>query len=447
MNQENDNKINDPGSPDSENDYAFLRETVKQKPLTARDIMYRLLAIAASAVLFGSVAGLTFRAVSNVSGTPAQTVSIPRDDSSEGEPSDTSPAEGTDSSGESDSVPAETPVPSPTPSLTPEEKNALAIEADRQFYTAMRSVADRVKCSVVTVTGLLSQEDWFHQETVVSRTVSGVIAADNGQSLLILVESRVLDGSERIAVTFHDNTIADASFLKSDPSVGLTVLSVLREGLPEQLQRTAVPAELGNSYSLLLGDALIALGSPTGNAGSFACGHVTSLETPVSLVDGSFPLITTDIEGTSAGSGVLYNTDGKVVGFIAQQYAPTGTGIITAIPISLMKSTIELLSNGSPIPYLGIRGQDISVSVSEKTGLPKGIYVTEALADSPAFAAGVQPGDIITVIDDKNVLTLRALHERLMDFVPGTEVSLTVLRNGAEGYVEIPLTVQIGELS
>jgi serine protease Do len=274
-----------------------------------------------------------------------------------------------------------------------------------------------------------------------------VIAADNGQSLLILVESRVLDGSERIAVTFHDNTIADASFLKSDPSVGLTVLSVLREGLPEQLQRTAVPAELGNSYSLLLGDALIALGSPTGNAGSFACGHVTSLETPVSLVDGSFPLITTDIEGTSAGSGVLYNTDGKVVGFIAQQYAPTGTGIITAIPISLMKSTIELLSNGSPIPYLWIRGQDISVSVSEKTGLPTGIYVTEALADSPAFAAGVQPGDIITVIDDKSVLTLRALHERLMDFVPGTEVSLTVLRNGAEGYVEIPLTVQIGELS
>ncbi|MEE3377534.1 MAG: PDZ domain-containing protein, partial [Lachnospiraceae bacterium] len=143
----------------------------------------------------------------------------------------------------------------------------------------------------------------------------------------------------------------------------------------------------------------------------------------------------------------LYNTDGKVVGFIAQQYAPTGTGIITAIPISLMKSTIELLSNGSPIPYLGIRGQDISVSVSEKTGLPTGIYVTEALADSPAFAAGVQPGDIITVIDEKSVLTLRALHERLMDFVPGTEVSLTVLRNGAEGYVEIPLTVQIGELS
>jgi serine protease Do len=112
-----------------------------------------------------------------------------------------------------------------------------------------------------------------------------------------------------------------------------------------------------------------------------------------------------------------------------------------------VKTTIELLSNGSPIPYLGIEGQDISRAVAEKTGLPVGVYVTNVLPDSPAFAAGVQPGDIITVIDEKNVLTLRALHERLMDFVPGTEVSLTVLRNGAEGYVEIPLTVQIGELS
>ncbi len=236
------------------------------------------------------------------------------------------------------------------------------------------------------------------------------------------------------------------TLVKSDSSIGLSVLAVAKDSLPETLLETAVPAELGNSFSLVLGDAVIALGSPVGTAGSFACGHVTSLSGLVSHIDGSVTLVTTDIEGTSAGSGVLVNTDGRVVGFIFQQYAPTGTGIVTAIPISLLKSSIELLSNGSPIPYLGIHGQDISHAVSDKTGLPAGIYVTEVLADSPAFAAGVQPGDVISVIDEKNVLTLRTLHERLMAFTPGQEVSLTVLRNGADGYVEIPLTVRIGEL-
>ena len=447
MNQETESNNRYSDTQENENTYAFLRETVKQRPLTLRDILYRLVALTAAAVLFGSVSGLTFKAITKSSGTPAQAVSIPRDDSSEDDISDTSAAENTDSSSEAAPEPGETPTPAPTPPLSPEEKNALAIEADRQFYTAMRSVADHVRPSVVTVTGLTSTEDWFHRETTVSRTVSGVIAADNGQSLLILVESRVLDGSESLAVTFSDNTIAEASLLKTDSSIGLTVLSVARESLPDSLLMTAVPAELGNSFSLLLGDSLIALGSPAGSAGFFACGHVTSLSSPVTLTDGSFNLITTDIEGAPTGSGVLANTEGKVVGFIAQQYTPSGTGIVTAIPISLLKSTIELLSNGSPIPYLGVRGEDISRAVADKTGLPTGIYVTDVIADPPAFSAGVQPGDIITVIDEKTVLTLRALHERLMTFVPDQEVPLTVLRNGAEGYVEIPLTIRIGELS
>jgi serine protease Do len=235
--------------------------------------------------------------------------------------------------------------------------------------------------------------------------------------------------------------------VKSDPAIGLTILSVARESLPDALAASAVPAELGNSFSLLLGDAVIAVGSPIGTAGSFAAGHITSLSSPVSLVDGAISLITTDITGASTGSGILLDTDGEVVGFISQQYAPGGTEIVTAIPISLVKTTIELLSNGSPIPYLGIEGQDISRAVAEKTGLPVGVYVTNVLPDSPAFAAGVQPGDIISFIDEKNVLSLRVLHERLMILSPNQETSLTVLRNGADGYVEIPLTVRIGELS
>ena len=442
MDKEPANNLNN--SPETESDYAFLRETVKQRPLSTRDIVCRVLAIAAAAVLFGGVSGLVFNAVTRERPAETQSVSIPRDETDDTS-SDLSAEESPDTSSEAAPEPTETPL--PTPPLTPEEKNAEALAADKQFYTAMRSAADKVRHSVVTVTGLASTEDWFRQETIVSRTVSGVIVADNGQSLLILAERRVLDGAESISVAFSDGTIADAAPVKSDPAIGLTILSVARESLPDALAASAVPAELGNSFSLLLGDAVIAVGSPIGTTGSFAAGHITSLSSPVSLVDGAISLITTDITGASTGSGILLDTDGEVVGFISQQYAPGGTEIVTAIPISLVKTTIELLSNGSPIPYLGIEGQDISRAVAEKTGLPVGVYVTNVLPDSPAFAAGVQPGDIISFIDEKNVLSLRVLHERLMILSPNQETSLTVLRNGADGYVEIPLTVRIGELS
>ncbi|MCR5294323.1 MAG: S1C family serine protease [Lachnospiraceae bacterium] len=436
---------------ENEGHYAFLRETVKEKPLGFREHLTRLAALAFSAALFGLIAGLVFRSVTSDKGAGVQPVSIPRDETqSESAESgfSESPAESSDSASGELPIPAEDVTPSPEPAknpeLTEEEKNALAVDNQERFYKSMRTAAESVFKSIVTVTGSDSAEDWFRTENV-NHSASGVIVADNGQSFLILVDYRPLAGSEQLSVSFSDGSICDAEITARDPATNISIVSVAKSS-PGVDPEEAQPAVLGNSYTLLTGDAVIAVGSPLETSFSFACGHVTSLSKNVTYPDGEFSLITTDIPGTSNGSGMLIDRDGRIMGLISQQYSPQGTAIISAIPISHIKSVIELLSNGSPVPYLGIAGQDISGELSALTGMPQGIYVTDAAADSPAMAAGVQPADIITMLDGKPVKTLHTFRERLLDLTVGQTLMLTVLRNGAEGYVEINLETQIGEL-
>lgn len=102
-----------------------------------------------------------------------------------------------------------------------------------------------------------------------------------------------------------------------------------------------------------------------------------------------YHLLTTDIMGNSEGSGVLVNLDGKIVGVIAQSFSgEADTGVVTALSISDLRKLIEQLSNNEDLIYLGVRGQDISSSLAQKTGIPTGIYVNSVEEDSPAMNAG-----------------------------------------------------------
>ena len=82
------------------------------------------------------------------------------------------------------------------------------------------------------------------------------------------------------------------------------------------------------------------------------------------------------------------------MGVIAQSFSgEADTGVVTALSISDLRKLIEQLSNNEDLIYLGVRGQDISSSLSQKTGIPTGIYVNSVEEDSPAMNAGIQNGD------------------------------------------------------
>ena len=113
------------------------------------------------------------------------------------------------------------------------------------------------------------------------------------------------------------------------------------------------------------------------------------------------------------------------------------------MPISEYKGVLQKLTNGQSAPYFGIRGQDVT-SVMMESGIPSGVYITDSIADGPAYNVGIQNGDILTKIRDTEIQTIRDFQNRLEDTKTGDSVKVTVKRKSIDEYKEIEYQVTIG---
>lgn len=414
--------------------YSFIREIVKKKPLDKRGLLRKILSLAGAAVLAGVAASFVFVwmvpvAERMVNGDSSR-VSFPEDE----EETSTSSQSVTDSS-----QPAqETPVPASQPEI--------GLEEYRQLYKDMLAVAEKPKRALVTVVGISSEMDYFNQNYENQKQISGLLAADNGQDLFILTEYRVVENVERIQVTFYDGSTVDAIYQRHDANTGLTILKVGLSELEDSTREGIELAPLGSSYGVTQGEPVMAIGSPMGYSDSVAYGVITSVTNKISTLDTEYNLLTTDINGSGEGSGVLINLDGEIIGIIAQSYSTEDKDIITALAVSQIKDLIESLSNDEARPYIGIKGQDVTAQISHRTGIPKGVLVTAVQADSPAMLAGMKEYDVVVKIGEDEISSFRQYRDRLDQLTPGQTVILTAMRRGAEGYAEVEFEVTVGEI-
>ena len=414
--------------------YSFIREIVKKKPLDKRGLLRKILSLAGAAVLAGVVASFVFVwmvpvAERMVNGDSSR-VSFPEDE----EETSTSSQSVTDSS-----QPAqETPMPASQPEI--------GLEEYRQLYKDMLAVAEKPKRALVTVVGISSEMDYFNQNYENQKQISGLLAADNGQDLFILTEYRVVENVERIQVTFYDGSTVDAIYQRHDANTGLTILKVGLSELEDSTREGIELAPLGSSYGVTQGEPVMAIGSPMGYSDSVAYGVITSVTNKISTLDTEYNLLTTDINGSGEGSGVLINLDGEIIGIIAQSYSTEDKDIITALAVSQIKDLIESLSNDEARPYIGIKGQDVTAQISHRTGIPKGVLVTAVQADSPAMLAGMKEYDVVVKIGEDEISSFRQYRDRLDQLTPGQTVLLTAMRRGAEGYAEGEFEVTGGEI-
>ena len=151
-------------------------------------------------------------------------------------------------------------------------------------------------------------------------------------------------------------------------------------------------------------------------------------------------------DGSTDGSGILVNLDGEIVGIIAQSYSAKGNNVVTGIAISQIKKLIENLSNNVSRAYIGIRGQDVTEELSDKTGIPKGVLISRVADDSPAMMAGMKEYDVIVKLGEHKVETIKQYHEQLGKYSTGDVVTVTAMRKGAEGYAEMTFDVTMGEV-
>lgn len=417
--------------------YSFMKEIIKKKPLDKRALLLKIAGVAAAAVAAGIIAAFVFvkmvPVAEQVLGTSEEPpkVNIPADE----EPTATATPEATP-----------TPTVVDTPQATPEPVPAIGLTEYKQLYKDMLAVAEKPKHALVTVIGITNQMDYFNQNYENQQQISGLVVADNGQDLFILTEYRIVENVERIQVTFYDGTMTDAIFQKHDANTGLAILRVALADISADTQENLEVAPLGSSYSVPQGEPILALGSPIGYSNSVAYGVITSVNNKISTLDTEYNLLTTDILGSKEGSGVLVNLDGEIVGIIAQSYSSEDKNIITGLAISQIKELIERLSNNESQAYIGIKGQDVTAQIAEKTGIPKGVLVTAVQADSPAMLSGIKEYDVIVKVGEEKISTIKQYHDSLTKLAPGQAVKVTVMRKGAEGYVEMEIDVTAGEI-
>ena len=317
----------------------------------------------------------------------------------------------------------------------------------QKLQNKIYAIGEEQNKSIVTVTGVKSDMDWFNTPYESSGQASGVVIANNGQELLILTEKKVITDAQAIRVTFVDGAIVNAVLKQYDGNTGVAVLSVALSDIPDATLGAIKTAVLGNSYAVQPGTVVIALGSPLGANFSILTGDITATGNSVSTLDATYHVLNTDIVGNSSGSGVLINLNGEIVGLIMQGYSSgSDTNTLTAVSISELKEVIEKLSNNQSIPYLGAKLSTVTDEISASYDLPKGVYVKSVEMDSPAMNAGLQSGDVIVELNGAEITNVSDYTEKLLSLSPNTNVSIAVKRQGTDGYTKITCTAVVGVL-
>jgi serine protease Do len=427
-------------SKNNDKEFSFIKEKIKDKPLNKKRIVLKSLMCILMAVVFGAIASFTFVLTMPYFEDKLQKeeepgkVSIPKDETTIQE------TESANAQVTEEAVPTEIVEP---PVVVPE----FEIELDdlKALYMKLSNVSkDAAKC-LVTVTGVTSDVDWFNDTLENKGQASGIIVANNGQELIMLTNYGIISDAEKITVTFVDGSTVEASAGKYDVNTQLAIVSVPLDRIAEATMNSITVAKLGNSYASRKGDVVISIGSPLGYSDSVTYGMLTSTSKTVTTIDANYRILTTDAVGSVSASGALLNLDGEVIGYIAPTYSPDRSlGVIIALAISDLKADIEKLSCNEDVVYFGIKGSDVTTEIAKQKSIPTGVYVVETVLDSPAMNAGIQNGDIITMLGDKEIKTAKDLQSELAKYQANQVVPVVVKRQGIDEYKDINFVVTLG---
>ena len=312
------------------------------------------------------------------------------------------------------------------------------------MYDSLHKVYQNASSSIVTVTGVKSDVDWFNNIYQSEGSTAGVIIANNNRELLILTRKSPLDSAQSIMVTFCNGVSSEGSIKKYDVNTNLAVIAVDLKYLRDTMLDYIYVATLGSSVdSGLTGSLAIAVGNIQGYKDSVCYGMITSVGNPVTLADNQYKLLTTDIYASQSASGILLNTQGQVIGIIDNTYNHSDTkNMLSAIGVSELKGMITKLSNAEDVPYIGIYAQDIASSVRLEQGLPQGAYVSDIDMDSPAMVNGIQKGDIIVQVGGTQIHSATDYMNAVRGCTVDKDVEITILRASKDDYEQMMFTVQ-----
>ncbi len=301
-----------------------------------------------------------------------------------------------------------------------------------------------------------SSSFWYGTDSVTTGSGSGIIISSDGY---ILTNYHVIEGANRVKVYLYDDTEYEATLVGTDKTTDLAVIKVEATGL--------TPVVMGDSDHLIVGEEVVAIGNPLGELrGTATGGMVSALSRDITFSDGSeMTLLQTDaaINPGNSGGG-LFNSKGELIGIVNAKVASSSTeGLGFAIPVNDAKQVVaDLMDLGyvTGRAYLGVYTQDVAIRSGNEDGrgnsgfdsffgfggssgsMETRVQVAQIVLDSAAAQAGIQAGDLILKVDDKEITTGTQLSKAIGEYKAGDVATITVQRNNEQ----LELSVTFGEL-
>jgi S1-C subfamily serine protease len=284
---------------------------------------------------------------------------------------------------------------------------------------------------------------------------SGFVIDKSGH---VVTNYHVVEGASKVEVGFSGNAGMQATVIGTDPSTDIAVLRIKgAEG------RALRPLDLGDSDSVHVGDAVVAIGNPFGLERTVTAGIVSAIQREITAPNGFSidKVIQTDAAINHGNSGgPLLNADGEVIGVNSQIETESGgnVGIGFAVPIDTVKDVVsQILQHGKvEHAYIGVEMATITDELTANVRLPvdKGVLVQRVRPGSPAEQAGLQGGttqvvvdgesflvggDVITKADGRTIESAEDLRRVVTAKKPGDELALEVYRQDGKEEVTVKL--------
>ena len=273
----------------------------------------------------------------------------------------------------------------------------------------------------------------FEQQSV----GSGFIISSDGY---LITNAHVVDGADEVNVKLADKREFKAKVIGADKRTDVALLKIEAKDLPK--------VTIGDPEKLKVGEWVVAIGKPFGLENTMTAGIVSGKGRDLPQ-ENLVPFIQTDAAVNPGNSGgPLFNLKGEVVGINSLIFSRTGgyMGLSFAIPIDLAMNTVAQLKDKGKVTRgrIGVQITEVSKETAESFGLPKptGALVNSVEKGGPAEKGGVEAGDIIIKADGREVRTSSELPRIVTMVKPGTKVTLTVWRKGAQR----DITVTVAEM-
>jgi S1-C subfamily serine protease len=334
-----------------------------------------------------------------------------------------------------------------------EEIKPVAItNTEIQTKSPLTTIFKRVENSVVQITSKVSVVNPYiiingnPLESQSTKLGSGFVYDDLGH---IITNNHVIQGAKSVDVRFVDGNIYSAEVIGTDPFNDIAVLKITDDFSDEGI----IPVTLGDSFTLEVGQQVIAIGNPHGLSNTMTTGIISQTGRLLPNKDAGYSIpsiIQTDTAINPGNSGgPLLDLNGNVIGMNTAIQSTTGdfAGIGFAVPSNTVKRIVpELIQDGKySHPWLGVAGTSLSPDIAKLLGLTKnykGVIVTTIVKDSPAAKSGLQEAsynankelknaDVIISIDGNPVRDIDDLIIYLAENKNvGDTVILQVNRNG-----------------